>query len=50
MSDFTTITTAIDGYLHSVLPSQAATLIECALVAVCAIAAYLTFAIVMIFM
>ncbi len=50
MLDFTTITTAIDRFLHSTLPDWAATLTECALVAVCVIAAYLVFAIVMIFM
>ena len=50
MLDFTTITTAIDQFLHSALPDWAATLTECALVAVCVIAAYLVFAIVMIFM
>ena len=50
MLDFTNITTAIDQYLHSVMPAPAATLTECAIVAVCAIAAYLVFAIVMIFM
>ncbi|MBR3878286.1 MAG: NADH-quinone oxidoreductase subunit NuoH [Bacteroidaceae bacterium] len=50
MLDFTTITTAIDRFLHSALPDWAATLTECALVAVCVIAAYLVFAIVMIFM
>lgn len=50
MFDFTTITTAVDSYLHSVMPPSAATLVECALVAVCVIVAYLVFAIIMIFM
>ena len=50
MLDFTTITTSIEQYLHSVMPAPAATLIECAIIAVCVIAAYLAFAIVMIFM
>ncbi len=50
MFDFTSITTAIDSYLHSVLPAPAATLVECAIIALCAIAAYLVFAIIMIFM
>ncbi len=50
MVEISSITTSIDSYLHSVLPSQAATLVECALIAVCALAAYLVFAIIMIFM
>lgn len=44
------MTTAVDSYLHSVMPGPAATIVECAIVAVCIIAAYLIFAIVMIFM
>ncbi len=50
MFDFTSMTTAIDSYLNSVLPPSAATLIECAIIAVCVIVAYLVFAIIMIFM
>lgn len=50
MVEISSITTSIDSYLHSVLPSQAVTLVECALIAVCALAAYLVFAIIMIFM
>lgn len=50
MFDFSTITTAIDQFLHSVLPSQAALLVECILVALCAVLAYVMLAIVMIFM
>lgn len=50
MFDFTKITTAVDSYLHSVLPSSMATLVECAIIAVCVIVAYLVFAIVMIYM
>ncbi len=50
MPDFTTITTAVDNFLHSVLPGPVATLAICAIVAVCAITAYLIFAIIMIFM
>ena len=50
MIDFTAITTAIDSYLHSVMPSSVATLLECVLVALCVIVAYLVFAIIMIFM
>lgn len=50
MLDFSTITTAIDQFLHSALPSQAALLVECILVALCAILAYVMLAIVMIFM
>lgn len=50
MFDFTTMTTAVDSYLHSVMPSSVATLVECAMVAVGVIVAYLVFAIIMIFM
>ena len=50
MLDFSSITTAIDSYLQSVLPPSAATLVECALIAVCVLVAYLIFAIIMIFM
>ncbi len=50
MIDFTAINASIESYLQSVLPAQVATLVECALIAVCAIAAYLVFAIVMIYM
>ena len=50
MIDFNSVTTAIDRFLNSVLPHQAATLVECLIIAVCAIVAYLTFAIVMIYM
>ncbi len=50
MLDFNTITTAIDQYLHSIMPAQAAIVTECILVALCAVLAYVAFAIVMIFM
>lgn len=50
MIDFASINASIESYLQSVLPAQVATLVECALIAVCAIAAYLVFAIVMIYM
>lgn len=50
MIDFTSINSAVDSYLHSVLPAQVATLIECAIIAVGIIAAYLVFAIIMIYM
>ena len=50
MQDFTTITTAIEQYLNSAMPAWAATIVGCALTAVCVIAAYLVLAIVMIFM
>lgn len=50
MFDFSSITTTIDQYLHSVMPMQIAILIECILVALCAVLAYVMLAIVMIFM
>lgn len=50
MYDFSTITTAIDQYLRSIMPGQAALIVECVLVALCAVLAYVMFAIVMIFM
>ncbi len=50
MFDFSTITTAIDQFLRDIMPSQAALLVECVLVALCAVLAYVMFAIVMIFM
>lgn len=50
MLDFGTITTTIDQYLHSVMPTQAALIVECILVALCAVLAYVMLAIVMIFM
>ena len=50
MLDFGTITTTIDQYLHSIMPAQAALIVECVLVALCAILAYVMLAIVMIFM
>lgn len=50
MLDFSSITTTIDQFLHSVMPAQAALIIECILVAVCAVLAYVMLAIVMIFM
>ena len=50
MIDFSSINSTIDSYLHSLLPAQVATLVECAIIALCAIVAYLVFAIVMIFM
>ena len=48
--DFSTITTAIDTLLRSHLPEQAVILTECTLVAISLVLAYVTFAIVMIFM
>ncbi len=48
--DFTTITTAINGFLQSHLPEQWVVLVECIIAAVCLLTAYLIFAIVMIFM
>ena len=50
MLDFTYITKTVDSYLHSVMPPAATTLVECAIVALCVIVAYLVFAIIMIFM
>ena len=50
MLDLGTITTSINQYLHSVMPTQAAVLVECILVALCAVLAYVMLAIVMIFM
>lgn len=50
MLDFGTITTTINQYLHSVMPTQAALIVECILVALCAVLAYVMLAIVMIFM
>lgn len=50
MFDFSNITTAIDQFLRSVMPTQAAIITECILVALCALTAYLIFAIIMIFM
>ena len=50
MFSFSDITTAIDQFLHSVLPDQGALIVECILVALCAVLAYVMFAIVMIFM
>ena len=50
MIDFKSITTAIDNGLHELMPAPAALITECVLVAVCAIAAYLVFAIIMIYM
>ena len=50
MLDFGTITTSINQYLHSVMPTQAALIVECILVALCAVLAYVMLAIVMIFM
>lgn len=50
MFDFSIITTTIDQFLRSIMPSQAALIIECVLVALCAILAYVMLAIVMIFM
>lgn len=50
MFDFSIITTAIDQFLRSLMPAQAAVLVECVLIALCAVLAYVMFAIVMIFM
>ncbi len=50
MIDFKYILTAIDQYLNSVLPHQAATIVECILAALCAVVGYLVIAIAMIYM
>lgn len=50
MFDFNTITTAIDQFLRSMMPGQVAIIVECILIALCAVLAYVMFAIVMIFM
>lgn len=50
MFDFKTVTNWIDTLLLSVMPSWAATLIECVLVALCVITLYAVFAIVLIYM
>ena len=50
MFSFSDITTAIDQFLRSVLPDQGALIVECILVALCAVLAYVMLAIVMIFM
>ena len=50
MFDFSIITTAIDQFLRSLMPSAMAVFLECVLVAVCVIVAYVLLAIVMIFM
>ena len=50
MTDFNTIIEAIDSSLNSMMPHSAAVLVECILAAVCAIGAYLVFAIIMIYM
>ena len=48
--DFSTITTAIDNLLRTYMPEQAVILVECLLIALCLVLAYVLFAIVMIFM
>ena len=50
MYDFSIITTAIDQFLRSLMPSALATFLECVLIAVCVLVAYVLLAIVMIFM
>ena len=50
MYDFSIITTAIDQFLRSLMPSGVAVFIECVLVALCVLVAYIMLAIVMIFM
>ncbi len=50
MLDFSNITTSIDQFLRTIMPSQAAVIVECVLIAICALLAYVAFAIVMIFM
>lgn len=50
MFDFKTVTSWIDTLLLSVMPSWAATLIECVLVALCVITLYAVFAIILIYM
>lgn len=50
MFDFKTVTSWIDTLLLSVMPSWAATLIECVLIALCVITLYAVFAIILIYM
>ena len=50
MYDFSIITTAIDQFLRSLMPSELATFLECVLVALCVLVAYILLAIVMICM
>ena len=50
MFDFSIITTAIDQFLRSVMPSVLAIFLECVLVGACVLITYIMLAIVMIFM
>ena len=50
MFDFSIVTTAIDQFLRSLMPTGLAVFLECVLVAVCVLVAYVMLAIVMIFM
>ncbi len=50
MYDFSIITTAIDQFLRSLMPAGLVTFLECVLIAVCVLVAYIMLAIVMIFM
>ena len=50
MYDFSIITTAIDQFLRSLMPSGLAIFIECVLVGACVLVAYIVLAIIMIFM
>ena len=50
MYDFSIITTAIDQFLRSLMPSGMAIFIECGLVGACVLVAYIVLAIIMIFM
>ncbi len=50
MYDFSIITTAIDQFLRSLMPSGLVTFLECVLIALCVLIAYIMLAIVMIFM
>ena len=49
MIDFSSIVTAVDCFLESAMPHQLAIVVKCILDAVCALVAYLSFAILMIY-
>ena len=50
MIDFSSIVTAVDCFLESAMSHQLAIVVKCILAAVCALVAYLSFAILMIYM
>ena len=50
MYDFSIITTTIDQFLRTLMPAGLVTFLECVLIAVCVLVAYIMLAIVMIFM